>query len=103
MIAVVQARDDLVRGLLSREVEKEFLDVLDLERSLLEAVLLERIFDSQKRVTISEVEVGGWRLEVGGWRREAGGARRRGEFVPTSNPQPPASSLQPPASNFIPL
>jgi hypothetical protein len=53
VIAVVQACDDLVRGLLPREVEEELLDVLDLEGSLLEAVLLERIFDSQKRLTIA--------------------------------------------------
>ena len=44
MVAVAQPLDDLVGRLLPREVEEVLLDVLDLEGTLLERVLLDEIF-----------------------------------------------------------
>ena len=44
MIAVDEALDDLRGGLLAGEVEEELLDVLDLERALLEPILPNQIF-----------------------------------------------------------
>ena len=44
MVAVAEALNDFGGGLLPGEIEEELLDVLDFERALLEAVLLEKIF-----------------------------------------------------------
>ena len=44
MIAVDQPLDDFGGGLLAGEVEEELLDVLDLERALLKAVLPNQVF-----------------------------------------------------------
>ena len=44
MVAIVEAVDHLRGGLLAGEIEEELLDVLDLERSLLEAGLLQEVF-----------------------------------------------------------
>ena len=44
MIAIRQPRDDLRRGLLAREIEEELLDVLNLERALLEPILPDEVF-----------------------------------------------------------
>jgi len=44
MIAIGQPLDHFVGRLFSGKIEKELLDVLDLERSLLEAVLLDEVF-----------------------------------------------------------
>ena len=44
MVAIAEALDHFGGGLLPREIEEELLDVLDLERALLEAVLFEKIF-----------------------------------------------------------
>ena len=44
VVAVVEPVDHFRGGLLPREIEKELLDVLDFERSLLEPVLLQEVF-----------------------------------------------------------
>jgi hypothetical protein len=44
MVAIVETADHLGRGLLPREIEEELLDVLNLERSLLEPILLQEVF-----------------------------------------------------------
>ena len=45
-LAVAQARDDLLRGLLARELAEVFLDVLDLERAGVERVLLDQVLQT---------------------------------------------------------
>src|SRR5262245_31085077 len=44
MIAIREPLHDFVRGFLSGKIEKELLDVLNLERPLLKAVLLDEVF-----------------------------------------------------------
>ena len=46
VVAIDQPVDDLGRGLLAGEVEKVFLDVLDLERALLKPILPNQVFHS---------------------------------------------------------
>jgi hypothetical protein len=53
VIAIAETRDHFVGGFLPGKVEEELLDVLDFQCSLVEPVLLQGIFHSQKRVTIS--------------------------------------------------
>ena len=48
MGASMQTTDDLGRGLLARKLTEKFLDVLDLERTLLEFVLGDVIFHDRK-------------------------------------------------------
>ena len=49
MIAIRQPRDDLVGGLLPREVEEELLDILDFQSPLVEPVLLQQIFYGEEK------------------------------------------------------
>src|SRR5690606_23582052 len=49
MIAVGEPSDHFRGGLLARKIEEVFLDVLDLERSLVETVLLDQVFNHGKR------------------------------------------------------
>ena len=46
VVAIGQPVDDFGRGLLAGEVEKELLDVLDLERALLKPILPNQVFHS---------------------------------------------------------
>src|SRR3954447_16354963 len=44
MLAVGEPAHDLARGLLARELAEVFLDVLDFERTRVEGVLLDQVF-----------------------------------------------------------
>ena len=50
MIAVGEPLNDFSRRLLAREIEEELLDVLNLQRALLESVLLDQVFNGHPKI-----------------------------------------------------
>src|SRR5439155_769881 len=86
MIAIGETLDHLGRGLLPGEVEKEFLDVLDFERALVQPVLLQEVFHN--RPTIAGCRAG----SAGGPHRFVG--RRAG----VSDIAPPTAATTTPAT-----
>ena len=67
MVAIPQAANDLGRCLLAREVEEILLDVLDLERALLQAVLLYQVFHGSVLYRAAGLETGPARAD---WYRQ---------------------------------
>jgi hypothetical protein len=57
VIPVGEALDDFHRRLLAREIEEELLDVLNLQRALLEPVLLDQIFDGHPQIIIPNAQL----------------------------------------------
>jgi hypothetical protein len=77
MIPIGEPLHDLVRGLFSGKIEKELLDVLDFERSLLQAILIDEVFHGP--ITIRRSHRKGVDLPPFAALRSAGAARRPGQ------------------------